>query len=405
MNCQRDYELGDAYLCEACDGILEVKHDYRENREAMIAEIRTPPSGNIWKYGSLLPVLNQDSFVSLYEGGTPLIRCHNLSARIGFENLYVKDESRNPSGAFKDRPIAVGISKAKELKRDVVTTASSGNAAGSLATYAAKAQTKCYIFVPEHTPSEKVTQALVNGGRVVKVKGDYSNAYATARAATSKFHWVNITTTFLNPYAIEGDKTIAYELFQQLGGAIPDWVLVPTGAGPLVFGVYKGFLELKTLGLVEKTPRMVAVQAEGCAPIVRAFESGGDTVEAWKSPKTVASAIADPLKGYEQDGEVILGVVRESKGHAVSVSDTEILESVFELAENEGIYAEPAAATPVAALKKLLGSGVVNPSDVVVCLVTGHGLKDPKSVMKTIDVPVIEPNLEALARVMEDIEK
>jgi threonine synthase len=150
---------------------------------------------------------------------------------------------------------------------------------------------------------------------------------------------------------------------------------------------------------------MVAVQAEGCAPIVRAFESGGDTVEAWKSPKTVASAIADPLKGYEQDGEVILGVVRESKGHAVSVSDTEILESVFELAENEGIYAEPAAATPVAALKKLLGSGVVNPSDVVVCLVTGHGLKDPKSVMKTIDVPVIEPNLEALARVMEDIEK
>ncbi len=396
IRCSAEHELKDRYLCTRCGGILEVKHDYAGQKAQMMAEIQALISPNIWKYRNLLPVQNSENFVTLYEGGTPLIRSENLSAKIGFGNLYLKDESRNPSGAFKDRPVAVGVSKAKELARDTVTTASSGNAAASLATYAARACLKCYVFVPENTPSEKVTQARVNGGNLIKVKGNYSNAYAMARAAAREFQWMNITTTFLNPYALEGDKTIAYELFHQLDKSVPDWILVPTGAGPLLFGIYKGFLELSILGLADKSPKMVAVQAEGCAPIVSAFESGQGKVQAWGTPSTLASAIADPLKGYEQDGELVLKIVKESNGKAVSVSDAEIVESVFELAENEGVYSEPAAATPIAALKKLRKNGTMDESDTVVCIITGHGLKDTRSVAKTTSPPVIEPNLEAL---------
>ncbi len=366
----------------------------------MIKAIQSPLSSNIWRYKSLLPVGDSKFMVSLSEGGTPLIKCENISAKLEFSNIYFKDESRNPSGAFKDRPIAVGVSKAKEFKREVVTTASSGNAAAALATYSARAGIKSYIFVPEHTPTEKVTQALVNGGNIIKVRGSYSNAYSTAQQAARRFEWMNLTTTFLNPYAIEGDKTVAYELYTQLHGSVPDWILVPTGAGPLLFGIYKGFLELVELGLTEKSPKMVAVQAEGCAPIVEAFESGSRSVRGWGIPHTVASAIADPLNGYEQDGELVLQIVRESGGIAVSVSDEKIVESVFELAGNEGIYAEPAAAASYAGLKKLIQHGSIAGSDTAVCIITGHGLKDPTSVVKTLNVPIIEPNVEALEKII-----
>jgi threonine synthase len=400
MTCNLIYEISDKYLCDKCGGILEVKHDYHQIKKNFVDVLQSPPLFNIWRYKDLLPVSDSQFMISLFEGGTPLVRSTNLSKIIGLKELFFKDESRNPSGAFKDRPIAVGISKAKEFGINTVATASSGNAAASLATYAAKADSTCYIFIPEHTPPEKVIQALVNGGNIVKVRGDYSNAFSVARKASQHFHWMNITTTFLNPYAVEGDKTIAYELYSQLENIVPDWIFVPTGAGPLLFGIYKGFLELQTFGLVDKSPRMVAVQAEGCSPVVRAFNSGTEHVSAWESPNTVASAIADPLKGYEQDGELILRILRESNGKAISVSDKEIIESVFEMAEHEGIYAEPAAATPYAALKKLIEDNSIDKSENVVCIVTGHGLKDPMSIVKTIDVPVIEPNMEAVAQII-----
>jgi threonine synthase len=405
LKCAKDYRLENHYLCPACGGILEVMHDYSSKGEALRSDLQSSVSPNIWGYKNLLPLQDMSCAITLYEGGTPLIRCVNLSEKTGFENLWVKDESRNPSGAFKDRPMAVGVSMARSFNQSTVTTASSGNAAAALATYAARARLRCYIFVPEHTPPEKVTQALVNGGTCIKVRGSYSNAFALALQAAEKFLWMNITTTFLNPYAIEGDKTVAYEMFRQLGGRVPDAIFVPTGAGPLLFGVYKGFSEIRELGLAGGVPRMIAVQAEGCAPIVRAFESGRGGVHGWGVPHTIASAIADPLNGYEQDGELVLKIVTESGGLAVSVNDDEILESVYELAGNEGIYAEPAGAAPLAALKKLLRTGRIDFSDTAVCIVTGHGLKDTRSVAHGPghgpDVPVVDQDIEALKALLE----
>jgi threonine synthase len=401
LKCSTEYPLENHYLCPSCGGILEVQHDYNSTREILRTEVQSAVSSNVWNYKSLLPLKDMGFAVTLHEGGTPLIRCSNLSESIGFENLWMKDESRNPSGAFKDRPMAVGVSKAREFHQDTVTTASSGNAAASLATYAAKARLKTYIFIPENTPSEKVAQALVNGGNCIKVRGNYSNAFSLATQAAVKFRWMNITTTFLNPYAVEGDKTVAYELYGQLGKGVPDLVFVPTGAGPLLYGIYRGFSEIRELGLSENVPKMIAVQAEGCAPIVRAFESGCTRVEGWADPHTIATAIADPLDGYEQDGELVLNILRESGGMAVSVTDDEIIESVFELAGNEGIYAEPAGAAPLAALKKLLRMGSIGRHDIAVCIVTGHGLKDTQSVMKGPEVPVIDNNIDALADILD----
>jgi threonine synthase len=197
----------------------------------------------------LLPVRSESSLVTLYEGGTPLVHAGNLGRTLGHEKLYCKDETRNPSGAFKDRPISVGVSKAVELGFDTVTTASSGNGAASLSIYAAKGRLRCIVFVPEKTPMAKVAHAVTAGATVVRVRGDYSNSYALARAASARYRWMNITTTFLNPYTFEGDKTVAYELYRQLNDAAPDWIIVPTGAGPLLYGTCKGFEESARSGL------------------------------------------------------------------------------------------------------------------------------------------------------------
>jgi threonine synthase len=399
--CHTSYALEEGYACGKCGGIIDVWYDYGGSRDQSLRELRLEPSPSIWKYASLLPLVDPGNAVTLYEGGTPLISCNNLSASWDIPNLFVKDESRNPSGAFKDRAIAAAISKARELGHTTVVTASSGNAAASLAAYAAKARMKSYIFIPEHTPAEKVRQAFTHGCRLIKVRGHYSNAYAVARKAAASYHWMNITTTFLNPYALEGDKTIAYELYSQLESSVPDWIVVPTGAGPLLAGIHKGFRELGKLGLTASAPpKMVAVQAEGCAPIVRAFESGSDHVSAWESPETIASAIADPLAGYERDGDRVLQIVRETGGIAVSVSEEEIIASIIALAEQEGVYAEPAGAAPLAAVRKCRDQGRLEKQDRVVCVVTGHGLKDSRSYGGRMDIPIIEPTDEALERII-----
>ncbi len=400
-DCHTSYALEERYACGKCGGILDVSYDYRESREQSRRELRQEPSLSIWKYASLLPLVDPGCAVTLYEGGTPLICCDTLSAYWDIPNLYVKDESRNPSGAFKDRAIAAAISKAKEFGNNTVVTASSGNAAASLAAYAAKAKIRSYVFIPEHTPAEKVKQAYMHGCTLIKVQGHYSNAYTMARKASASFRWMNITTTFINPYALEGDKTIAYELFFQFDGSVPDWIFVPTGAGPLLAGIHKGFRELRELGMISSVPpKMAAVQAEGCAPIVRAYESGDEHVIAWESPSTIASAIADPLVGYERDGDMVLKIVRKTGGLAVSVSDKEITVSIRALAEQEGIYAEPAAAAPLAAVKKCRDQGSIQDHERVVCIVTGHGLKDSRSLGGRMDIPIIEPTDEALEKLL-----
>lgn len=393
--CGRAAEWKNHYFCPACGSHLEVRYAYdRMDPPKIRAELENARS--FWDYRSLLPVPDQGSEITLGEGNTPLLKSVRLGGQLGI-GLYFKDETRNPTGAFKDRPNAVGISAAKSMGIRTVTIASTGNGAASLAAYAARDGMDCYVFVPHTTPAPKLAQAGVYGAQIVRVKGDYSKAYQLALAAAQSFHWGNLTSTYLNPFTLEGDKTIAYELFFQMNRQTPDWIVVPLGAGAMLTGIYKGFQELRFFGLTDKLPRMIGVQADGCAPIIRAFEMGKSSVQAWERPQTVAGGICDPLEGYTEDGERTLQSIRASGGCGVMVSDPEIMQALRQLAQKEAVFCEPASAASQAAVCKLVQKGIIRANETVVDIITGHGLKDIECVMTTQEsVDAIEPDLKAL---------
>ena len=391
MRCEREYAADVRYQCDACGGILAVRYD-----ELHFPSPDSPDALSVWKYRALLPIGENASVVSLDEGGTPLRAAKRLGKRLDCATLWLKDETVNPTGSFKDRPMMVGVSKAVEFGATGVIAATSGNAGSSLAAYAAQAGLPCVVLVPERTSSEKIAQARVYGAQVVAVRGNFSAAYSLACEFTMERGWINLTTTFINPYTVEGDKTIAYEIFEQLGRIVPDWVIVPVGAGPLLVGIFKGFAELERMGLAARTPRMVGVQATGCAPVVQSFESKSEIVQAWGDPSTLALGISDPLQGYTQDGTLALQTIRRSGGTAIAVSDGVILEAVHDLARAEGIFAEPAGAAPIAALKLLLQTGQIRRDKSVACIVTGHGLKDPQVAIESVEPILVEPELHML---------
>lgn len=359
------------YACEKCGGILEVD-----------APVGTSIGGDpnlqrtMWRYAHRLSVSDAGAIVSLGEGCTPLHRAEQLEASIpGFKGkIWIKDETVNPTGSFKDRLISAAVSRARELGCRGIVCASSGNAGASTAAYAARAGLKAIIVVPTHTPEEKLTQIAAYGALLVKVDGHYSRSYDVAIRLSREQGLFNVTTTFLNPYGVDALKLVGEELAEQLGGRVPDYVLVPTGAGPLVKGIVQGFAEREG----GKLPRTVAVQAVGCAPIVRAFERGEETVTAWGTPETIASGISDPLIGYERDGSYTLRLVRQSGGLAVAVTDDEIRAAMSDLARLQGLLAEPTGASSFAAARQLVKSGRIPQDAVIVCMVTGHGYKDMK---------------------------
>ncbi len=367
------------YSCPACGYSLEVEYDYRQVDKSRI-ESGLRRCGGVWDFQELLPVKNRKSIVSLGEGGTPLREARRLSCADGI-HLYLKDETRNPTLSFKDRPNTVGISAANELGINDVAIASTGNGAASLAAYAARGGMSCHVFVPEAAPLEKTVQAMYHGAEVIRTPGDYSESFHRADTECRKRGWANITSTYINPYTMEGDKTIAYEIFAQLGYRVPQWIIVPLGAGPMLSGIFKGFEELNTLGFCRGLPRMAGVQAEGCAPIIRAFREGADVIPPWGACHTVAGAIADPLTGYEQDGVRTVRSIRRSGGFGVSVSDKEIMESTLELAKKEALLAEPASAASTAAVYRLRELNQIQDGDLVVSMITAHGLKDGEELM------------------------
>lgn len=397
--CGTEHAPRAIYGCERCGGILEVTYEESEIGKLPEDELLPPPGPGLWRYRNLLPVAEADMMVSLGEGGTPLSQASTLAQKLNVDCLLLKDESRNPSGSFKDRPTAVGVSKALEMGFSRVVTASSGNAAASLAAYAAKAGLECVVLVPENTPVGKVAQAVVSGARVIKVHGDYSYSYSMAKEISNHTSAMNLTTTFLNPFTYEGDKTVAYEIYSQMNREVPDWILVPTGAGPLLYGIFRGFLELQRYGLITGVPRLVAVQAAGCAPIEKAFRQN-TSVSAWKRTRTVAGAIADPLRGYERDGDLVLAAVRLSEGTVVAAKDEEILDAVRTLATTEGIFVEPGAAASVVGAGRLMDRGLVKRDDRVVCMLTGHGLKDPLAAIPHVTVPVVKPDISEVLRAL-----
>ena len=370
FNCHTPYPIGTTnYRCEKCDGLLEVifKIIHRKipwkNRNL-----------SVWKYRELLP-LDRDLFVTtLAEGGTGLHHCQRLGREMGLKKLYVKNEGENPTGSFKDRGMTVALSKARELGKRRVVCASTGNTAASLAAYSARAGVQCVVIVPEgKIAAGKMLQVMIHGAAIFQVKGDFDQAMSAVIKLTERrkgFYLMNS----LNPFRLEGQKTLAFEVCDQLRGGPPDSLILPVGNGGNISAIWKGFSEFQKLGVTKTRPRMIGVQAERAAPIARAVKRELDTIQPVTNPQTIASAIRI---GSPVNWTKVLPAIYDSDGTAETVSDREILAAQNDLAAKEGIFVEPASAASIAGLRRLRESGKIERSEVVVCVTTGHGLKDP----------------------------
>ena len=376
--------------CTECNSVLLIEPDLSDSK----AELRGLFDGcitDMWKYASLLPVPAPVPGEGLGVGGTPLVVSRRIADACNVSSLVFKVEIPNPTGSFKDRQVAAGLRKAEEVGSDTVAVISSGNVAASASALAARYGLNCLVFVPSTAPAEKLTQSGVCGARVIRVDTESSSeVMGLVDEACRERGWMHLSTAgSINPFAVEGSKTIAYELFDQTGGKLPEAIFVPVGGGGLLGGLYRGFCDLVTLGLIEKSPRLVGVQAEGCAPLVRAITEGLDAdrimMEPWKDPKTVAGGIADDILF---DAHRALPAVRESGGNAIAVADSDIMDAVSLLASREGIFAEPSGAVSLAGFMRLIAGEDREQYDDACCLITGSGLKDMDAARK-ICAPVI----------------
>lgn len=397
--CGREYPPDEkVYMCLKKDsGRLDVEYDYSAIAEKVNRKNMGERAPFLWKYFEFLPIKKRQNIVTLNEGGSPLLKAEGLAEKIGLRNLYLKDETRNPTGSFKDRSMTVGVSKAVEFEVKTVTTASSGNAAASLAAYSAKAGLRCFAFVLESASMAKIAQIRLHGTRVVKVKPVEEGKDPTVqmlRKVVEEYGWYPCPSFGpFNPYQVEGPKTISYEIIEQLGWKPPDWIIIPVGSACLLAGVWKGLRDFREIGFTDSMPKLAAIQSTGCAPLVRAFreKKSPREIKPWKNPRTVAGGLADV---FPWDADAALDVLRKS-GIAEAVPDDEILEAQKLLASVEGVFAEPSGVASLAGLIKLVESGVIGRDETVVTLITGSGLKDPEAPMRGGgEVPVIKPDIE-----------
>jgi len=365
---------------------LEVVCDLESIREGLKPSDWASRPLSVWRYRELLPIGRRIEPISLGEGGTSLHPCPRLGGMAGVRRLMVKNEGENPTGSFKDRGMTVGITKALELGKGWVACASTGNTSASLAAYAARAGMRCTVLVPKGGVAYgKMAQAIAHGAEIVEVEGNFDRALGLVIELAAKTPELYLMNS-VNPYRLEGQKTLALEVFDQLGGRAPDCVVVPVGNAGNISAIWKGFRELEALGLLKPPlPRMIGIQAEGAAPIAKAFKSGSSSIDPIERPATVATAIRI---GKPASWRKALRAVRESGGLMEEVSDEEILSAQRALASKEGIFAEPASASSIAGLMKLRESGEISGDEVVVCVVTGHGLKDPDVVVKSFKGPM-----------------
>ncbi len=347
----------------------------------------------IWRWFEFLPIEERAAIVSLGEGYTPLVRSRRLGDELGIPRLLLKNDTVLPTGSLKDRSNAVGLSRAKELRHKTVAVISTGNAAASVAAYAAAAGLESVVMVPEGISPSRVIQARAYGATVVVIEGNFEQAALLYKSAVQEFGWYDCLST--NPYRNEGKKSYAYELFDQLDEHVPNWVIHPTAGGTGLYAMWKGYNELLTLGWVHRVPKLVAAQSEAAAPIVAAFEKGRSDVEPVVAKETVAESIQ--VGNPRAMGWRALEAIRGSKGSAVALSEDEILGAQSLLARLAGIFAEPAGAVSVAAVRKLREQGVINRGDLVVCTITGHGLKQPSAIsIPEEELRPIPPDLDAL---------
>jgi len=370
--CGKRREAGKVHnLCE-CGGPLLVRYDLQKARESWNREWIPNGPSSMWRYAPVLPVSKPSAMISLGEGMTPLLHTQRLGARLGARDLWVKDEGVNPTASFKARGLSCAISMCVELGVKKVAIPSAGNAAGAMAAYAAAAGLEAYIFMPRDVPQSNFIECSAAGARVTLVDGLISDCGKIVASRKDDEGWFDIST-LKEPYRIEGKKTMGYEVAEQFRWQLPDAIFYPCGGGVGMIGMWKAFGEMEALGWISsKRPKMIAVQAEGCAPIVRAFEQGTPRSEFFENAQTVASGLRVPKALGDF---LVLDAVRRSGGAAVAVSDEEMIEAGVELASDEGVFAAPEGGACVAALKKLLGSGFLKPDERIVIYNTGSGLK------------------------------
>lgn len=374
-------------ICSSCAGSLEIIYDYEKIKETGSSLPIDNSKPGIWKYFSLLPATENTRIISLGEGDSPYHLIEKVGASLGIKQLYVKDESRNPTCSFKDRKSTCSITRGVEEGYTRVVAATAGNAGSSVAAYAAKADIESYILAFQGISQTKLAKLLAYNAKVFLTNASTGDVLEFVSKVCKEFGLLNCSAASrYNPYVKEGAKTAVFEIYQATNGDLPDWIIIPLGGGGNLAAYYKGLQELNQLGLITRFPRLVGVQGTECAPVVQAFEKNLDArkIPKVKNPRTIAHSILDD---WAPDGDVALEAIRQTKGVAISVTDDEIVESMKILSSKEAIFAEPSSAAPLAALKKLLADKTVDPNESVATICTGFGLNQPEATINAYPMP------------------
>jgi len=394
--CGREYPAAPVHVCEFCFGPLEVQYDYDALAQKTSREKIACGPRSIWRYRDFLPVAGQGPDFQV--GFTPLIKADRLGREIGLKELYIKNDSVNPTFSFKDRVVAVALAKAVEFGFDTVACVSTGNLACATAAGAARAGLRCHVLVPAGLEKGKINNMAVYGPHMVLVAGSYDEVNRLGSELADRYDWAFVNIN-LRPFYAEGSKTLGFETVEQLGWRAPDHVVVPVASGSLLTKIYRGIVEMQKVGLIDPAPvRVSGAQAAGCAPVATAFAAGTFDVRPVK-PETIAKSLAI---GNPADGYYALKTVRETGGYVEQADDGEIVAGIRLLAATEGIFTEPAGGVTVAVLKKLAAAGKIRPDETTVAYITGNGLKAQEAVEETVDPScIVEPNLASVARIVE----
>jgi threonine synthase len=392
--CGKEYEPQFRYICEECFGPLDVQYKFLSNINRETFSSRKEKS--YWRYFEMLPIANKNNIVDLHTGLTPLHKADRLAKEIGgLKNLFIKNDSVNPTFSFKDRPAGIAVSRAKEAKLKAVGCASTGNLASATAAHAAVAELPCYIFAPSDIEHVKVAQALSYGAEFVAVDGTYDDANRVA-SIIGDSRGIGVVNINMRPYYVEGSKTLAYEVAEQLDWQVPDNLVIPVGSGAMLNAICKGFEELHMLGLVDNKTnfKITAAQPHGCAPIVDAFKKKSDEVIPVERPNTIAKSLAI---GDPGDGLYVLKRLNQYNGIAEEVTNEEIVDGILMLAKTEGIFTEPAGGVAVAVLKKLVEEGKIDKDERIVCYITGNGLKTTEAITDVLPkLRSVKPDAQAV---------
>lgn len=392
--CGKEYEPSFRYVCEECFGPLDVKYIYPDSIKRETFQSRTEKT--YWRYFELLPIKNKNNIVSINSGFTPLQKANNLGKDLKLTTLYVKNDSVNPTFSFKDRPAGVAVSRAKETNLKAVGCASTGNLASATAAHAAVANMPCYIFAPSDLEYAKIAQALAYGGKFVAVDGTYDDANRVA-SVIGDSKGIGIVNINMRPYYVEGSKTLAYEVAEQLNWKVPDYLIIPVGSGAMLNAICKGFEELNEIGLIEDVSnlKIIAAQPHGCSPVVDAFKSNSDEIFPVEKPDTIAKSLAI---GDPGDGIYVLKRLKQYHGFAESATNQEIIAGILKLSKTEGIFTEPAGGVSVAVMQKLLDEGKIDRDSNIVCYITGNGLKSIEAITEILPKPsIIKPDVQIVS--------